>query len=157
MQRLKTWWHDYMMQIHMMQRWKRWTKQITRRNPETWKASEAPVLGRYNTPPLREDLVPRSRMAPEGKRKRKRKVKTKLLLWQTSETMNLERLNQFKEENNKDEQSWKHSVRKGEQGILRKHCRLKDIRKGLQWTRSTCKHSGWNEMYKERLRLEEKW
>ena len=23
--------------------------------------------GRYNTPPLREDLVPRSRMAPEGK------------------------------------------------------------------------------------------
>ena len=31
-----------------------------------WKASEAPVLGRHNTPPLREDLVPRSRMAPKG-------------------------------------------------------------------------------------------
>ena len=30
-----------------------------------WKASEASVSGRYNTPPLREDLVPRSRMAPE--------------------------------------------------------------------------------------------
>ena len=28
--------------------------------------------GRYNTPPLREDLVPRSRMAPEGQRKRKK-------------------------------------------------------------------------------------
>ena len=28
-----------------------------------WKASEAPVLGRHNTPPLREDLVPTSRMA----------------------------------------------------------------------------------------------
>ena len=28
------------------------------------------VSGRYNTPPLREDLVPRSRMAPEGQRKR---------------------------------------------------------------------------------------
>ena len=44
------------------------------------------VSGRYNTPPLREDLVPRSRMAPEGQRKRKRRGKTKLLLWQTSET-----------------------------------------------------------------------
>ena len=36
-----------------------------------WKASEAPVLGRYNTPPLREDLVPRSRMAPEGEGREK--------------------------------------------------------------------------------------
>ena len=51
-----------------------------------WKSSRASVLGRYNTPPPREDLVPRSRMAPEGKRKRKRRGKTKLLLWQTSET-----------------------------------------------------------------------
>ena len=32
-----------------------------------WKSSEASVLGRYNTPPLQEDLVPRSRMAPERK------------------------------------------------------------------------------------------
>ena len=30
-----------------------------------WKSSEASVSGRYNTPPLQEDLVPRSRMAPE--------------------------------------------------------------------------------------------
>ena len=29
------------------------------------KSSEASVSGRYNTPPLQEDLVPRSRMAPE--------------------------------------------------------------------------------------------
>ena len=53
--------------------------------------------GRYNTPPLREDLVPRSRMAPEGKRKGKRSGKTKLLLWPMSETMNLERLSNLKE------------------------------------------------------------
>ena len=32
-----------------------------------WKTPSATVSGRYNTPPLREDLVPRSRMAPEGK------------------------------------------------------------------------------------------
>ena len=45
-----------------------------------WRTPGTSVSGRYNTPPLREDLVPRSRMAPEGKRKRKRRGKTKLLL-----------------------------------------------------------------------------
>ena len=38
------------------------------------------VSGRYNTPPLREDLVSRSRMAPKGQRKIKRRGKAKLLL-----------------------------------------------------------------------------
>ena len=36
--------------------------------------------GRYNTPPLREDLVPRSRMAPKEKGRGKGRGKTKLLL-----------------------------------------------------------------------------
>ena len=45
-----------------------------------WKTPGASVSGRYNTPPLQEDLVPRSRMAPEGKQKRKTRGKTKLLL-----------------------------------------------------------------------------
>ena len=31
--------------------------------------------GCYNTPPLREDLVPRSRMAPEGKGRGREEVK----------------------------------------------------------------------------------
>ena len=31
--------------------------------------------GRYNTPPLREDLVPRSRMAPERNRRGREEVK----------------------------------------------------------------------------------
>ena len=31
------------------------------------------VSGRHNTPPLREDLVPRSRMAPEGENGKKEK------------------------------------------------------------------------------------
>ena len=30
-----------------------------------WETPGATVSGRYNTPPLRKDLVPRSRMAPE--------------------------------------------------------------------------------------------
>ena len=29
-----------------------------------WKTPGATVLGRHNTPPLQEDLVPRSKMAP---------------------------------------------------------------------------------------------
>lgn len=40
-----------------------------------WKASEAPVLGRHNTPPLWEDLVPRSRMARERNGREKEEVK----------------------------------------------------------------------------------
>ena len=32
-----------------------------------WKATRASVSRRYNTPPLQEDLVPRSRVAPERK------------------------------------------------------------------------------------------
>ena len=51
-----------------------------------WSTPGTSVSGRHNTPPLREDLVPRSRMAPEGQRKRKRNGRTKLLLWKTSET-----------------------------------------------------------------------
>ena len=50
-----------------------------------WKTPGATVSGCYNTPPLQEDLVPRSRMAPDGKRKRKIRGNTKLLLWQMSE------------------------------------------------------------------------
>ena len=33
----------------------------------SWKSSGVSVSGRDNTPPLQEDLVPRSRMAPERK------------------------------------------------------------------------------------------
>ena len=38
-----------------------------------WTTSGATVSGHHNTPPLREDLVPRSRMAPEGKMEDKEK------------------------------------------------------------------------------------
>ena len=55
------------------------------------------VSGRYNTPPLREDLVPRSRMTPEGKQNRKRRGKTKLLLDKRVKPKNLERLNKLEE------------------------------------------------------------
>ena len=45
-----------------------------------WKTPGALVSRRYNTPPLQEDLVPRSRMAPEGNGRGRERGKTKLLL-----------------------------------------------------------------------------
>ena len=41
----------------------------------SWKRPGATVSGRYNTPPLREDLVPRSRMAPERNGRGREEVK----------------------------------------------------------------------------------
>ena len=70
----------------MMQRVKQQANKTPDGTQNPWMASESPVLGRYNTPSLREDLVSRSRMAPEEQRKRKIRGKTKLLLCQTSET-----------------------------------------------------------------------
>ena len=40
-----------------------------------WKTPGAMVSGHYNTPPLREDFVPRSRMAPEEKGRGREEVK----------------------------------------------------------------------------------
>ena len=40
-----------------------------------WKTPDATVSGRHNTPPLQKDLVPRSRMAPEGNRRGREEVK----------------------------------------------------------------------------------
>ena len=37
-----------------------------------WETPGALVSGHYNTPPLQEDLVPRSRMAPEGENGKER-------------------------------------------------------------------------------------
>ena len=48
-------------------------------NGKSWSYKDGKLHpGCYNTPPLREDLVPRSRMAPEGNGRGK--GKTKLLL-----------------------------------------------------------------------------
>ena len=54
------WWHDAMKNKEQAQKKH---AEITK----IWKSSEASVSGRYNTPPLQEDLVPRSRMATERK------------------------------------------------------------------------------------------
>ena len=45
-----------------------------------WKTPGATVSGRHNTPPLWEDLVPRSRMAPEGNERGREEVKLSCFL-----------------------------------------------------------------------------
>ena len=62
-----------------------------------WKTPGAMVSGRYNTPPLREDLVPRSRMAPDGKRRRKRIGKLSCFFDKRVKTKNLEKVKQIGE------------------------------------------------------------
>ena len=53
--------------------------------------------GRYNTPPLREDLVPRSRMAPERNGRGREEVKLSCFFDKRVKPKNLERLNKLKE------------------------------------------------------------
>ena len=68
-----------------------------------WKSYEPSVSRRYNTPPLQEDLVPRSRMAPEGNERGREEVKLSFFFDKRVKPMNLERLNNLKEEYNGDE------------------------------------------------------
>ena len=65
-----------------------------------WTTPGATVLGRYNTPPLREDLVPRSRMAPEGKNGREREeVKLSCFFDKRVKPKNLEKVEPIREKN----------------------------------------------------------
>src|SRR3954465_6931299 len=73
------------------------------------------VSGRYNTPPLREDLVPRSRTAPERKRKKK-EVKLSCFFDKRVKPTHLERSQSLKKRHDGGEQNLKHSVQKEKQG-----------------------------------------
>ena len=92
--------------------WKTWWcnahDDMTRCNTQTndmattannWRTPSTSVLGRYNTPPLREDLVPRSRMAPEGQRKRKRRGKLSCFFDKRVRPKNLEKVKPYREKN----------------------------------------------------------
>ena len=57
-----------------------------------WKTPGTSVSGRYNTPPLREDLIPRSRMSPERKRRGREEVKLSCFFDKRVKPKNLERL-----------------------------------------------------------------
>ena len=93
---------------------------------DNWRTPGTSVSGHYNTPPLREDLVPRSRMAPEGKQKRKRRGKLSCFSDKRVKPKNLARLNKFeKKKYHEGELGRKHYVRNEGQEHLRKTLRLK--------------------------------
>ena len=101
-----------------------------------WKSSEASVLGRHNTPPLQEDLVPRSRMAPE--RNGRERGKTKLLLQQKSETKEPWEVEKLKE---RTQRSW----------IQLRALRLKIETRNTMWTLEVAKLWMTNTMDKKEL------
>ena len=65
------------------------------KNRNSWKSSGASVSGHYNTPPLQEDLVPRSRMAPEGNRRGREEVKLSCFFDKRVKPKNLEKVEQI--------------------------------------------------------------
>ena len=62
-----------------------------------WKTPGATVSGRHNTPPLQEDLVLRSRMAPERSGRGREEVKLSCFFDKREKPKNLERFNKLKE------------------------------------------------------------
>src|SRR3954469_24440368 len=72
--------------------------------------------GRYNTPPLREDLVPRSRMAPERNGRGREEVTLSCFFDKRVKPKHLERSQSFKKRHDGGEQNLKHFVQKEEQG-----------------------------------------
>ena len=57
-----------------------------------WKTPGASVSGRHNTPPLQEDLVPRSRMAPERNERGREEVKLSYFFDKRVKPKNLEKV-----------------------------------------------------------------
>ena len=96
------WWHDAMQQANKTHGKAR----------NSWMSSGAPGSGRYNTPPLQEDLVPRSRMAPERNRRGREEVKLSCFFDKRVKSKNLERLKSWKKEHNRVEHNWEHCGRK---------------------------------------------
>ena len=62
-----------------------------------WKTPGASVSGRHNTPPLQEDLIPRSRMAPERNGRAREEIKQSCFFDNRVKPTNLAMLNKFKE------------------------------------------------------------
>ena len=144
-----TWWHDDMMQCKNK---RASTKETHGETRNSWKSSGASVSGRYNTPPLQEDLVPRSRMAPERNGRGREEVKLSCFFDKRVKPKNLERLKSWKKEHNGVEHNWEHCGRKEKQGTPCEPWRLQSYEWRVQWTRRNWNHSGWNEINKEQGR-----
>ena len=141
------WWHDDMMQC------KRWHDECTNKTNHTTKLGVAgSLLNRRSRGVTTLHHYKRISSRDLGWHRRKtegEEVKQSCFFDKRVKPWTLRDWTNEKREYKGDERDWKHSVRKEEQWTLLEPCRLKDIRKGLQRTKSTCKHSGWNKMYKE--------
>ena len=98
--------------------------------------------GRYNTPPLREDLVPRSRMAPERNGRGREEVKLSCFFDEWVKPRTLRGWEIWKKVNNEDEQDCKQSVRKKERGTLRELEGCKDMNQEFNGQDRIWNHSG---------------
>ena len=91
-----------------------------------WRTPGTSVSRRYNTPPLREDLVLRSRMAPEGKRRGREEVKLSCSFDKRVKPKNLEKVKPFCEKNTTEMNEVENTpLGKEGQRTLRKTLRLK--------------------------------
>ena len=120
------WWHDAMQMMQRDEMHDMNKMQNNRQNPTTkgityhisgkgkiWSYEYGKLHpGRYNTPPLQEDLVPRSRMAPERSGRWKEEVKQSCFFDKRVKPRTLRGWAKWKKENHEDEQSWKHFVKK---------------------------------------------
>ena len=103
---MMAWWHDAMqMMLRRMQQAN--TSHGETRN--SWKSSGASVSGRYNTPPLQEDLVLRSRMAPERNGRGREEVKLSCFCDQWVKPKNLEGLKSYEWRVQWTRKNWNHS------------------------------------------------
>ena len=94
-----------------------------------WTTPGTSVSGRYNTPPLREDLVPSSRMAPEEQTEQTRgEVKLSCFIDKRVKPKNLEKVEQI-ERNKATEKN------KVESTPLRKRNKKEPIRVALRLKR----------------------
>ena len=147
---MMAWWHDAM----QMKAKKNATSKNKSHNEsrKPWKASEASVSGHYNTPPLQEDLVPRSRMAPERNGRRIEEVKLSCFSDKWVKPKNLERLKSWKKEHNGVEHNWEHCGRKIETRNTIEPWRLQSYEWRVQWTRRNWTRSSSIEINKEQGR-----
>ena len=102
--KLMIWWHDDMIRCNTQEN----DKATTSNN---WRTPGTSVSGRHNTPPLQEDLVLRSRMAPEGKRRGRGEVKLCCFSDNEWNQRTLRGWTNSRKEYNEGELGRKHSVR----------------------------------------------
>ena len=136
---MMAWWHDAM---HMMQRWMHQTNKSHDETQSSWKSSGASVSGRYNTPPLQEDLVPRSRMAPERNGRGREEVKLSCFLEKRVKPWTLRDWTTKRENTREMNEIENTPLSKRNKEHCENLCRLKNMKQELNGSKGIWKHTG---------------